>query len=350
MGLLDRLFGREKEGDDTPVENSASLPNLEGERRRAQAAGSFRGKHFTEWAPEVDRLRAEGRLDESLALAQDCIEATERQDAIESYGVAPGYYYDAAVVLRRQKRYAEEVQVLERYLARSGRHPEFEDRVRKATALRDAATNTTAIACPACGEVLASPPKSRGTCASCGQQLVMRTVDGQRVALTPDQVTAQAAADKAAKQRAKFLKRLGYFDVTEKDWDRVHAEQAARFAHASSDGDVYWQIATERAINYEQLGNWLLAGRVRSDMAKFSVEEGRDWVGPARAAEADWLRALQHYDGPATAMILIACPCKSCQRDHQQVRTLAQFAMSWPLPHAECDRPPCRCRVTRRMH
>lgn len=350
MGLLDRLLGREKNDGDKFAGKSDPMSDSEGGRRRAQAAGSFRGKHFTEWAPEVDRLRAEGQLDESLALAQDCIEATERQDAIDGYGVAPSYYHDAAVILRKQKRYAEEVQVLERYLTRSGRHPEFEDRVRKASALRDADTNATTPACPACGEVLVTPPKSRGKCSSCGQQLVMRTVDGQRVALTPERATAQTAADKATKQRAKFLKRLGYFDVTEKDWNRVHAEQAARFGHASRDGDVYWQIANERAVDYELRGDWLLAGRIRSDMTKFSAEEGRDWVRPARAAEANWLRALQQYDGPDTEMILIACPCEVCQRDHQQVRALAQFAASWPLPHVECNRPPCRCRVNRRMY
>jgi uncharacterized Zn finger protein (UPF0148 family) len=349
MGLLDRLFGRASNVEEEALEVPA-LTDFDAERRRAQAAGSFRGKHFTEWAPEVDRLRAEGKLVESLALAYECIEATERQDTVDSHGVAPGYYHDAAVVLRKQKRYVEEVQVLERYLARSGRHPEFEDRARKAAALRDAGANSTAIACPSCGEVLENPPKSRGKCPSCGQQIVMRTVDGQRAAFSPEQATAYTASDKAAKQRATFLKRLGYFDVTEKDWDCIHAEQAARFGHASSDGDVYWQIANERAVGYELEQNWSLAGRLRSDMTKFSVEEGRDWVGPARIAEENWLRALQHYDGPEAEMILIACPCEFCQRDHQQVRSLAQFAASWPLPHIECGRPPCRCRVTRRMY
>jgi hypothetical protein len=71
--------------------------------------------------------------------------------------------------------------------------------MRKATALRDAETDAAAIACPSCGEVLASPPISRGTCSPCSQQLVMRTVDGQRVALTPEHAIAQTAPDKAAK-------------------------------------------------------------------------------------------------------------------------------------------------------
>jgi len=349
MGLFNRLF-RGAQNEKNEIAEERSLPDFDAERGRAQAAGSFRGKHFTEWAPEVTRTRVAGKLEESLALAYECIEATERQDAVDGHGVAPGYYHAAAVVLRKQKRYAEEVQVLERYLTRSGRHPEFEERARKAAALRDAATNATALTCPSCGEVLDNPPKSRGKCPSCAQQIVMRTVDGQRVAHSPDQAAAHTASEKAAKQRAKYLKRLGYFNVTEEDWERVHAEQAARFGHASHDGDVYWQIANERAADYELKQDWLLAGRLRSDMTKFSVEEGRDWVGPARMAEADWLRALQQYEDPEVDMILIACPCEVCQQDHQKVRSLSHFAASWPLPHAQCDRPPCRCRVTRRMY
>jgi hypothetical protein len=135
---------------------------------------------------------------------------------------------------------------------------------------------------------------------------MMRTVDSQRSAFTLGQATAHTASDKAAKPRAAFLKRLGHSDVTAKDWDHVRAEQAARFGHASSDGVVYWQITSERA-----------AGRLRSDMTKFYVEEGRDWVEPARIAQENLLRSLRQYDGPEVEMILIACRCDRCQRDHQ---------------------------------
>lgn len=69
----------------------------------------------------------------------------------------------------------------------------------------------------------------------------MRTVDGQRVAFAPERATARKAADKATKQRANCLKRLGNFDVTEKDWNRVHAEQAALFERASSVGLTFVQ-------------------------------------------------------------------------------------------------------------
>ena len=66
MGFLDRLLGHTKI-DANEVPGVPALPDFEAERRRARAAGSFRGHHFTEWAPEVDRLRAEGKLHESLA-------------------------------------------------------------------------------------------------------------------------------------------------------------------------------------------------------------------------------------------------------------------------------------------
>jgi predicted RNA-binding Zn-ribbon protein involved in translation (DUF1610 family) len=350
MGLLDRLLGRDRKPELVADEPAPGMADFDAERRRAEAAGSFDGKHFTEWAPEVDRLRKEGQFEESLVLAYRCIDATEAQHAVDGNGVAPGYYWDAAVALRSLHRYAEEAQVLERYLALAGgRNPNFEDRLRKTVELRDAEVNATAPACPACGTVLDSPPKSRGKCPSCGQSLVMRTVAGQRVAFTPEQATAQAEADKASKRRAKFLKRLGYFDVTEQDWDAVYAEQTERFGRPSADGDVYWQLATDAAVRYEQSGQWIAAAQVRDDMAKFNVEEGRDWVGSARLAEQDTMRALQEYDGPDQAMILIACPCDVCQQAHLQVKPFRDFTAAWPLPHEDCRRPPCRCRIQRQM-
>lgn len=361
MGVFDRLFGRGKpQGVEQAVDVQLAAPQRAapadaGARAsrpsRADEPGSFRGKHFTEWAPIVDQLRVEGRLDESLALAYECIEATEREDGAEGYGVAPAYYEDAAIVLRKQRRYAEEVQVLERYLQRTkGRHPKLEDRRRKAVALRDTQLNATPPACASCGTLLEAPPKSRGKCPSCAQTLVMRTVNGQRVAFTPEQAEAHTIADKAAKQRSAFLLRLGYYDVTDQDWDRVHAEQAERFGFPSADGDVYWQLANEAAVAYERAQDWAAAARVRQDMAKFCVEEGREWLPSAQLCEQSSLRVLQQYDRPDAAMILIACDCDPCQRDHQLSRTLGEFAASWPLPHADCDRPPCKCRITRCLY
>jgi hypothetical protein len=351
MGLLDRLLGRDRKPEQSVNEPAPGMADFDAERRRAEAAGSFDGKHFTEWAPVVDQLRKDGRTEESLTLAYRCIDATEAQDAVDGNGVAPGYYWDAAVALRTLGRLDEEVTVLERYLRRpGGRNPNFEDRLRKAVELRDASANATDPACPVCGTVLDSPPKSRGKCPACGQPLVMRTVAGQRVAFTPEQASAYTVADKAAKQRAKFLKRLGYFDVTEQDWDRTQRELTSQFGTPAKVGDVYWRLANEAALGYEQNRQWALGMRVRNDMAKFNVEEGRDWVGSARLAEQDALRSLQEYDDARQAMILIACPCDICQADHLTVKPLGDFAARWPLPHADCGRPPCRCRIQRQTY
>ena len=165
MGLFDRLLGRDRTPDRDADGPAPGMADFDSERRRAEAAGSFDGRHFTEWAPDVDRLRKDGQTEASLALAYRCIDATEAQDAVDGHGVAPGYYWDAAVALRTLGRLDEEVTVLERYLPRAGgRNPNFEDRLRKALELRDAAANATDPACPACGTILDAPPKSRGKC------------------------------------------------------------------------------------------------------------------------------------------------------------------------------------------
>ena len=79
------------------------------------------------------------------------------------------------------------------------------------------------------------------------------------------------------------------------------------------------------------------------------VEEGRNWLHWAQLSEQSSLRVLQQYDVQDAALILIACDCGPCQRDHQLSRTLGEFAANWPLPHADCQRPPCRCRITRSL-
>ena len=38
-----------------------------------------------------------------------CVEATEAEDSLNGWGVAPGYYEELAILYRKEKRYADEV-------------------------------------------------------------------------------------------------------------------------------------------------------------------------------------------------------------------------------------------------
>lgn len=66
----------------------------------------------------VDRIKSlmgDDRTDEARELLLKCVEATEAYSRETGHGVAPYYYERLAVLYRREKKLAEEVEILERY-------------------------------------------------------------------------------------------------------------------------------------------------------------------------------------------------------------------------------------------
>lgn len=80
-----------------------------------EAAELVRGKHFTEWIPELNRLRAEKNDDEALSLLMECIAATERGAQFSGREPAPDYTKRAAIIFRRRKDYQAEIDIIERW-------------------------------------------------------------------------------------------------------------------------------------------------------------------------------------------------------------------------------------------
>ncbi|PPG15142.1 hypothetical protein C5D36_10320 [Rathayibacter sp. AY1C6] len=217
----------------------------ERQRGKVARASKVRGKHFTEHVDEIQALRHAEQYDEALELLFECIAATERADEIERNGRAPAYTEWAAMTLRRQKRYGEEVAVIERFFtgqknpARAN-HPKLRDRLAKARDLRDAALSTAApLACPSCGSVLDVVPKARGKCGSCGQHILVRKIVGQTRIVTPEQADVMKAEEAALRARRKFLVRVGSWQVDEAAWDAAAVSLAELYGRPASLSDVY---------------------------------------------------------------------------------------------------------------
>jgi hypothetical protein len=66
----------------------------------------------------VMELQRHGCLEDALALALTLVDRTEADPESQRYGVAPGYYERAAIILRKLGRHDEEVVLLERFAAR----------------------------------------------------------------------------------------------------------------------------------------------------------------------------------------------------------------------------------------
>ena len=89
------------------------------ERDRIRQAGSVAGVHHTEYVEQVKQLKIAKRHDEAIALLLNLIAAVEAESeaAGNDYGVSPWYYEQLAIIYRKEKRYADEVAILERYAA-----------------------------------------------------------------------------------------------------------------------------------------------------------------------------------------------------------------------------------------
>lgn len=125
----------------TREERHEARPLTGASRHSASSAGIVRGRHYTDWVDDVKSLKRHAALDECHALLLELIEAVERESAEQRMSPAPWYYEQLAIVLRKQRDFAAEVDVLERYLAHphptSAPRTELRERLEKARAKRD---------------------------------------------------------------------------------------------------------------------------------------------------------------------------------------------------------------------
>lgn len=77
--------------------------------------GYVDGVHYTEHVASINNLKRAQRNDEAIALLLRCVDATEAEDRVNRWGVAPGYYEQLVILFRKQKRFQDEVSILERF-------------------------------------------------------------------------------------------------------------------------------------------------------------------------------------------------------------------------------------------
>ena len=77
--------------------------------------GYIDGAHYTEYVDRINDLKRAGKTDDAIALLLKCVDATESEDRVNQWGVAPGYYEQLAILYRKEKRHREEVSILERF-------------------------------------------------------------------------------------------------------------------------------------------------------------------------------------------------------------------------------------------
>jgi hypothetical protein len=130
-------------GDSGFVEILFQILGPKGQKYQFDPPKYQEGGHYTEYVERVKQLKAENRYDEAIELLLKLVEQTEEEarEHGRGMGVAPWYYEQLAIIYRKEKRYSEEVQILERYENQPqapGASPEkLAERLVKARQLRD---------------------------------------------------------------------------------------------------------------------------------------------------------------------------------------------------------------------
>jgi hypothetical protein len=97
------------------AEISADTPTMKGESE--QGLGMYRGRHHSEWLPEVDRLRAMAGDAEAEELLLGIVNALEEESAHDGHGVTPAAYELLALMYRKRRDAERETAILERFAA-----------------------------------------------------------------------------------------------------------------------------------------------------------------------------------------------------------------------------------------
>ncbi len=83
--------------------------------RDPEASGMVRERHFTAWVDTVKELRRQGDSEAAEELLLQLVDATEAEDQVDGFGVAPWYYEQLAILYRKRGESENEIGILERF-------------------------------------------------------------------------------------------------------------------------------------------------------------------------------------------------------------------------------------------
>lgn len=107
-------------------------------------AGTVNGKYYVEYVGQVKQLKRDDKHQEAIELLLKLIDAVESEAKVaKSFGrdgfTAPWYYEQLAIIYRKEKRYNDEVAILERHQKENdwAGSTKLDERLKKARELRD---------------------------------------------------------------------------------------------------------------------------------------------------------------------------------------------------------------------
>jgi len=111
-----------------------------GVSRPLSGPGYIRGRYFITYVYDVTNLERQDRLDEAESLLLELIDAEKDLRRVEKVkNPSPWYYEQLAIVYRKNKKYSDEISIIEKYLTQSDgggiHYPKMLKRLEKAKKL-----------------------------------------------------------------------------------------------------------------------------------------------------------------------------------------------------------------------
>jgi hypothetical protein len=102
-------------GDRGSVEILFQVLGPKGKKYEFRQAYTPQGNHYTDFVDRVEQLTNEKKYEDAIQLLLTLVDATEKEARKTGGGAAPWYYEKLAIIYRKQKRYTDEIAILERF-------------------------------------------------------------------------------------------------------------------------------------------------------------------------------------------------------------------------------------------
>ncbi len=102
-------------GDQGFVEILFQVLGPKGKKYEFRQTNTPKGDHCSDFVDRVEQLVQKEKYDDAIQLLHTLVASTEKEARKAREGVAPWYYEKLAIIYRKQKRYEDEVSILERF-------------------------------------------------------------------------------------------------------------------------------------------------------------------------------------------------------------------------------------------
>jgi hypothetical protein len=111
--FLQKLFGRKSR-----VPAQSQNPDRAMIEPYSEKSGMVNGKHYTQYTEDIKEFKRQGKNEEAISLLLALVDATENEFKAKGpeWCMAPWYFEQLSIIYRKEKRYQDEINIINRYI------------------------------------------------------------------------------------------------------------------------------------------------------------------------------------------------------------------------------------------